>query len=87
MNVREKLMKLLITAKDLNTLSRQADFLVANGVTVQGAADNRPHGRWVNKEVDELRCHVYGNCSVCHEKKRIDNYCPNCGAPMDLVGT
>lgn len=41
------------------------------------------HGRWVNKEVDEVRCHVYGNCSVCHERKRIDNYCPNCGARMD----
>jgi len=44
----------------------------------------RPHGRWLNKEVDEIRCHVYGNCSVCHERKRIDNYCPNCGAKMDL---
>lgn len=44
------------------------------------------HGQWVNKEVDEIRCHVYGNCSVCHERKRIDNYCPNCGAKMDKEG-
>ena len=35
MDVREKLVELLITAKDLVTLSRQADFLIANGVTVQ----------------------------------------------------
>lgn len=41
------------------------------------------HGEWVNKEVDYLRYHVYGNCSICHERKRIDRYCPNCGARMD----
>ena len=33
--MREKLIELLITAKDLVTLSRQADFLIANGVTIQ----------------------------------------------------
>lgn len=41
------------------------------------------HGWWINKEVDEIMCHVYGNCSVCHERKRIDNFCPHCGAKMD----
>ena len=35
MTDREKLVELLITAKDLVTLSRQADYLIANGVTVQ----------------------------------------------------
>ena len=55
-------------------------------INEQPAADVVPvvHARWLNKEVDDLRCHVYGNCSVCHERKRIDNYCPNCGAIMDL---
>ena len=32
MGMREKLIELLITAKDLLTLSRQADFLIANDV-------------------------------------------------------
>ena len=32
--MREKLIELLITAKDLVTLTRQADFLIANGVTI-----------------------------------------------------
>lgn len=41
------------------------------------------HGRWINKEVDEIMCHVYGNCSVCHERKRIDNFCSHCGTKMD----
>ena len=26
--------------------------------------------------------HVVGQCSVCKERRRIDNYCPNCGAHM-----
>ena len=34
MGMREKLLKLLIAAQDLITLSRKADFLVANGVTI-----------------------------------------------------
>lgn len=33
--MREKLIELLITAKDLVTLTRQADFLIANGVTIK----------------------------------------------------
>ena len=35
MTDREKLIGLLITANDLSTLDREADFLLANGVTVQ----------------------------------------------------
>ena len=35
MDDKEKLVELLITAKELVTLSRKADFLIANGVTVQ----------------------------------------------------
>ena len=35
MGMREKLIELMITAKDLVTLSRQADFLIDNGVTIQ----------------------------------------------------
>ena len=32
--MKEKLIELLITAKDLITLTRQAEFLIANGVTI-----------------------------------------------------
>ena len=34
-NTREKLIELLIKANNLPTLDREADFLIANGVTVQ----------------------------------------------------
>ena len=55
------------------------------------AADVAPvrHGRWIHTD---LAAHWLGKdeCSECtyHEKDRSDlshfNYCPNCGAKMDL---
>lgn len=57
----------------------------------QKAADVAPvrHGRWIHTD---LAVHWYGKdeCSECtyHEHDRSDlshfNYCPNCGAKMDL---
>ena len=46
-------------------------------------ADVRPvvRGRWLHKETTD-NFHVVGQCSVCKERKRIDNFCPNCGADM-----
>ncbi len=39
------------------------------------------HGEWLFKEItDDYR--VTGLCSVCKERRRIDNFCPNCGARM-----
>lgn len=48
------------------------------------AADVRPvvRGKWMHKEITS-DFHVIGQCSVCKERRRIDNYCPNCGADMD----
>lgn len=46
-------------------------------------ADVRPvvMGKWLHKEItDDFR--VVGQCSVCKERRRIDNFCPNCGADM-----
>jgi len=49
----------------------------------QPAVDVRPvvRGRWLHKETTD-HFHVVGQCSVCKERKRIDNFCPNCGADM-----
>lgn len=41
------------------------------------------HGKWLHKKIDKINYYVYGQCSNCLERKRIDNYCPNCGAKMD----
>lgn len=43
--MREKLIELLITAKDLVVLNRQADFLLANGVRV--AEDTNVPCEWI----------------------------------------
>ena len=41
-----------------------------------------PHGKWIPSEDDSK---VFG-CSECHEiVYGTPNYCPHCGAKMDLV--
>ena len=43
------------------------------------SAENK--GEWLHKIVtSDFR--VEGQCSVCKERRRIDNYCPNCGCRM-----
>lgn len=47
------------------------------------------HGRWINWGKSGTPTYEnYGTCSVCHEDAEIctehRNYCPNCGAKMDL---
>ena len=56
------------------------------------AADVAPvrHGRWVEECVVDFNkefCSIFF-CSNCGKKYRIPkmNYCPNCGAKMDLEG-
>lgn len=42
---------------------------------------DRPQGEWIFKEMTD-DYHIIGRCSICKERRRIDNYCPNCGADM-----
>lgn len=47
------------------------------------------HGHWINWGKSGTPTYEnYGTCSVCHEDAEIctehRNYCPNCGAQMDL---
>ena len=41
----------------------------------------RPRGEWLHKEING-HFHVYGQCSKCKQRKRVDNFCGNCGAYM-----
>ena len=38
-------------------------------------------GKWMHKKIT-ADLHAIGQCSVCKEIRRIDNFCPNCGADM-----
>ena len=43
-------------------------------------------GRWLNDELipNDISGHVHAECSVCHKVRIVDNYCPNCGAKMEV---
>ena len=89
MDIKEKLMELLdimFNGEYCIDKTEAADFLIANGVTVQEC------GYWVSL-TDCANAGVY--CSVCHKKvykedyawcnrknKLRSNYCPHCGAKM-----
>ena len=89
MDIKEKLMELLdgmFNGECCVDKIEAADFLIANGVTVQEC------GYWVSL-TDCANAGVY--CSVCHKKvykedyawcnrknKLRSNYCPHCGAKM-----
>ena len=44
-------------------------------------SDRKP-GRWLNPELipDSIDGHMHAECSVCHEVRIVDNFCPNCGS-------
>ena len=89
MDVREKLVELIIDAKraDPETGSfteYMADHLITNGVTVQEC------GEWEEIE-DDWNMETIYKCSVCKEEfvtidgtpaENLWNYCPHCGAKM-----
>ena len=89
MDIKEKLMELLdimFNGEYCIDKTEAADFLIANGITVQEC------GHWVSL-TDCANAGVY--CSVCHKKvykedyawcnrknKLRSDYCPHCGAKM-----
>lgn len=47
------------------------------------------HGHWIYHLDDLFPNESTQECSYCHEEERLtlynENYCPNCGAKMDVV--
>lgn len=52
------------------------------------AADvvERRTGKWLHEQLlpDNVYGHMVAECSACHEVRIVDNYCPNCGARMEV---
>ena len=43
------------------------------------------HGRWIWNEEGEIDWEQFYRCSNCGDKEYLEsNFCPNCGAKMDL---
>ena len=90
MDVREKLVELLTNSQQLDVLDwttgweEAANYLIANGVTVQECAE------WEEIE-DDWNMETIYKCSACKEEfvtidgtpaDNLWNYCPHCGAKM-----
>lgn len=41
-------------------------------------------GEWLYEQLipNDITGHMYGECSICHKVRIIDNFCPNCGTEM-----
>ena len=69
------------------SVNLEIDFVRA--VQQASAVDPHEHGRWIYKstyyELDECNCSECGQLMTTPHGKRI-NFCPNCGAKMDLGG-
>ena len=87
----EKLLHFACRLEDWNRPEQsEAVRAVAKGIKLEKTVDavEVVHGHWIEHESAE----VLGNwiisnfeCSECHDWLRYDsNYCPNCGAKMDL---
>ena len=60
----------------------QTDIVVSLLMEIEEAPTIEPkQGEWLFKEITD-DYHVIGRCSICKERRRIDNFCPNCGAKM-----
>lgn len=89
---RERLIELICACGDdaLNkhiplTADKMADYLIANGVTVQ------KHGRWISEKCNHKPYRIKNpekwviyKCSACgySNGRKQTNFCPNCGVYM-----
>ena len=80
---KEKVLGILVT----NWQSQEGDDAMQssiNEITVLPSVypkSDKPSGKWLHKQIDSFY-HVIGQCSICKQRYRINNYCPNCGAKM-----
>ena len=84
---------------DANALKLKAwpEEVTGEGIIYVEDIDNAPtvdavevvHGRWIEKQEPIPWCEddvdIFYECSMCHcHTQAVTNYCPSCGAKMDL---
>lgn len=79
--IMEALLDWAVCLNNPDTLSRSDALFIIDNIE---AADVAPvvHGEWLCAETDDEQFFL---CSVCNDKEYWEsNYCPECGAKMDL---
>lgn len=68
----------IVAGEGLFVQSRMVHF---DEIETAPTVDPVKHGRWIFTEAEG---HIRGECSECGALRRAENYCPQCGARMDL---
>lgn len=72
----------------LNSEGYTRNMRVHKKVLALPAADvvERRTGKWLHEQLlpDNVYGHMVAECSVCHEVRIVDNYCPNCGSKNEV---
>lgn len=75
-------------------IQRSTSHIIDNIRTFPTVTPARPKGKWVrhenarysyDRENGELNAGVYHTCNLCGRKNDKENYCPNCGAEMEVT--
>ena len=70
----------------MRTTPLDLEYIEAFGMAIEALSEQKV-GKWVctsliSKYLSDGNTH--GECSVCHKVRIVDNYCPNCGAKMEV---
>ena len=78
---RSTLLKLINDFNATSNASNALNALEQENKEGKEEVTDRNVGRWMHKEIT-ADFHAVGQCSVCKERRRLDNFCSNCGADM-----
>ena len=65
--------------------SEKPRFELLNTIPTADVVERRT-GKWLHEQLlpDNVYGHMVAECSVCHEVRIVDNYCPNCGSKNEV---
>lgn len=84
LNTREAITEMIMSVPSADVIEQETKCACVPSVWTDGEASTyvlQRHGKWLHKKITD-DFHVIGQCSVCKEIRRIDNFCPNCGADL-----
>ena len=84
--IKEQQRKLIYCFGFENDMVKIMDIAKSLVISIPSAQPERKNGKWleIHTYPDTLQGHTYGTCSSCLKVRIVDNFCPNCGAEMEI---